>query len=135
MTQKTSTIYSDALETFDRVLSGAHCGDEQGRELEMDDGFERCMALMARARAAHHSVFVIGNGGSAAVASHIVNDLVNTGGLAAATIHDASLLTCMANDYGYDEAYARILRARASAGDLLIAISSSGNCCGCSSPW
>ena len=71
-------------------------------------------------------VFVIGNGGSAAIAAHVVNDLVNIGRLRAHTLHDAALLTCMANDYGYNEAYGRILSIQAAAGDVLVAISSSG---------
>jgi D-sedoheptulose 7-phosphate isomerase len=77
--------------------------------------------------AAQGSVYIIGNGGSAAVAAHIANDFVNAGKLRAITLHDAPVLTCMANDYGYDNAYARLLRTMARKGDILIAISSGGN--------
>ena len=77
--------------------------------------------------AAVSSVFIVGNGGSAAVAAHIANDYVNVAKLRAITLHDAAVLTCMANDYGYDIAYARLVRTMARKGDILIAISSSGN--------
>ena len=75
----------------------------------------------------HNSVYVIGNGGSASVAGHAVVDLVNVAKLRAFTLHEPALLTCMANDYGYEQAFARILAQIAKPGDILIAISSSGN--------
>jgi D-sedoheptulose 7-phosphate isomerase len=72
------------------------------------------------------SLYVIGNGGSAAVASHAVTDFVNVGRLRATTVHEPSIMTCMSNDYGYENAYARILSVMARPTDALIAISSSG---------
>jgi D-sedoheptulose 7-phosphate isomerase len=65
-------------------------------------------------------------GGSAAVASHSVTDFVNVAGLRAMTLHESSLITCMANDYGYENAFARILSTLARPKDMLIGISSSG---------
>jgi D-sedoheptulose 7-phosphate isomerase len=89
-----------------------------------DTALEDIVDALDRNRAA--SVFVIGNGGSAAVAAHIVNDFVNMGKLRALTLHDPSVLTCLANDYGYENAYARMVTTLARKGDMLIAISSSG---------
>jgi D-sedoheptulose 7-phosphate isomerase len=82
--------------------------------------------LLTQLRARKGQLYVIGNGGSAGVASHAVTDFLNVGRLRAFTIHDPSLLTCMSNDYGYEVAFANILRTLASRDDVLIAISSSG---------
>lgn len=85
------------------------------------------MRMLAQVRKSQNSVYVIGNGGSAGVASHAVIDFVNVAKLRAFTLHESALLTCMANDYGYENAFAKILAQMAKPGDVLIAISSSGN--------
>ena len=69
-------------------------------------------------------VFVIGNGGSYANASHIANDLLSKG-IAAFTL-DAAFLTATANDFGYEFIYERWLKVVAREGDVLIALSGSG---------
>jgi len=74
-----------------------------------------------------------GNGGSAADAQHLAAELVGRlvrdrralAGLALST--DSSALTCIANDYGYDEVFARQVEGLGRNGDVLIAISTSGN--------
>lgn len=97
-----------------------------GVQLEAEAGIGQLLSVLERARSNRASVYVIGNGGSAAVAGHLVNDLVKVGRVRAFTLHDSSLLTCLANDYGYDNAYAQALAQMALPGDVLIAISSSG---------
>jgi D-sedoheptulose 7-phosphate isomerase len=82
--------------------------------------------LLMRLRERKGHLYVIGNGGSAGVAGHAVTDFMNVARLRAATLHDPSLLTCMANDYGYEAAFANILKTMAGPEDVLIAISSSG---------
>lgn len=72
------------------------------------------------------NIFIIGNGGSASVASHATIDFFNVAKLPVFTLHESSLLTCMANDYGYENAFARMLAQLAKQGDILFAISSSG---------
>ena len=71
-------------------------------------------------------VFVIGNGGSSGIAGHHVNDLVNMIRVKAFTITDSNLITCMANDYGYESVYSKPLSILFEQNDLLVAISSSG---------
>ncbi len=84
------------------------------------------ISTLVKVRDDRGSVYVIGNGGSAAIASHVANDLINVVKLRATTLHDSSLLSCMANDYGYENAFSRVLGQMANPGDVLIAISSSG---------
>lgn len=73
------------------------------------------------------SLYIIGNGGSASVAAHAVTDFFNVAKIRATTLHESSLLTCMANDFGYEHALARMLGQLLNPDDVVIAISSSGN--------
>ncbi len=74
-----------------------------------------------------------GNGGSAADAQHLAAELsgrfyFDREPLNAEALHcNTSYLTAVANDYGYDEVYARLLKGTAHNGDLLVALSTSGN--------
>jgi D-sedoheptulose 7-phosphate isomerase len=81
-----------------------------------------------------HQVFLCGNGGSAANAMHIANDLLygiarghGPGLRTQALPANASVLTCLANDEGYDDIFSLQLAALAQAGDILIVLSGSGN--------
>ena len=68
----------------------------------------------------------IGNGGSAGIASHIAIDFSKNGGTALAGVQRPPALTCLGNDFGYEHVFAKQIEIHAPAGDLLIAISSSG---------
>ena len=72
-------------------------------------------------------IFLIGNGGSAGIASHVAVDLTKAWGRPAVTFHDPSLLTCYTNDYGYDKGHATMVDEFVKTMDLCIFISSSGN--------
>lgn len=108
------------------VIASAQVTDASGQRVEVEASILQILDLLADLRRQKGSLYLIGNGGSAAVASHAVTDFVKVGRLRAMTLHDSSLITCMANDYGYDNAFARILTDLAQSGDVLIAISSSG---------
>lgn len=69
---------------------------------------------------------IIGNGGSAAIASHIQNDMCKAVGAPAMVFNEPALLTALANDDGYDTAFRQMAEIWAGPGDLLMAISSSG---------
>jgi D-sedoheptulose 7-phosphate isomerase len=108
------------------VITSMQVTDASGNSLDPEGSIPKMLHLLRDLRRRNGSLYLIGNGGSAAVASHSVTDFLNVGRLRAATIHDSSLMTCMANDYGYENAFARILSVLARPGDALIAISSSG---------
>jgi D-sedoheptulose 7-phosphate isomerase len=71
-------------------------------------------------------VFFAGNGGSAADAQHLAAEYVGVGLSALALTTDTSVLTALANDFGYAEVFARQVRALAQKGDLLVLHSTSG---------
>jgi D-sedoheptulose 7-phosphate isomerase len=86
----------------------------------------------ARALRAGNKVLLMGNGGSAADAQHIAAELVGTFRLkrkalaAIALTTDSSILTAVSNDLGFDQCFARQVEALGRAGDIVIAISTSG---------
>lgn len=99
---------------------------------------EKIAEALERAHAERRQIFIIGNGGSAATASHMMNDL-NKGTLGhkgdapwgrfrvIALTDNVSLMTAWANDTDYNHIFSEPLKNLANAGDLLIAISASGN--------
>jgi len=72
-------------------------------------------------------IFFIGNGGSNAICSHMMEDYAKIAGYPTFAFSDAALITCYANDYGYENAMKEWLKIHFGNGDLLVAISSSGN--------
>lgn len=90
-------------------------------------------AMMKIAIAAGHKIMFCGNGGSAADAQHWAAEIVGRfqkerkGMPAMALTVDTSVLTAIANDYGYDRIFARQVEALGNAGDVLVAVSTSGN--------
>ena len=109
------------------VIASAQVTDSTGARLDTEESMQGLLKLLRELRSRNGSVYVVGNGGSASVASHSVTDFVKVAKLRATTLHDASLITCMANDFGYENAFAQILGTVALPGDALLAISSSGN--------
>ena len=71
-------------------------------------------------------VLLAGNGASAAIASHVAVDLTKVGGIRAVNFNEADLITCYANDYGYENWIARAIESYGDAGDLAVFVSSSG---------
>ena len=98
------------------------------------DSLERIHKGLAAARKQGNNVFVIGNGGSAATASHIANDFSfgsrakSDGSFRVISLTDnSSILTAAANDLGFEQVFLRQLQVYFKAGDKLLVISASGN--------
>jgi len=113
---------------------------EQMRRLELDfygdqrlmEGIEGAAKLMAESLEAGHKIICCGNGGSMSDAMHLAEELSgryrsNRRALAAIALSDPGFLTCAANDMGYDAVFERGVEALGQSGDVLIAISTSGN--------
>ena len=107
---------------------------EQGLRAIDPDLIELVAKILEGARREQRAVFIIGNGGSAATASHMANDLQKLASegkdhsyRAIALSDNVPLLTAWANDADYEEVFLRQLMALAREGDLLIAITGSGN--------
>jgi len=70
--------------------------------------------------------YLIGNGGSAGIASHFAVDFLNACKVPSNTLFDSNIMTCVSNDYGYEHVFSNPLEILITSKDLLIAISSSG---------
>lgn len=100
---------------------------QEGVICSLDEGMKQFTQRVLDLKAKNQSVWWMGNGGSAAICSHLAQDFLNRLQIRSTFFNDASVMTCMANDYGYENVYARLIDTLGSPGDLLIAISSSGN--------
>jgi D-sedoheptulose 7-phosphate isomerase len=95
--------------------------------------FERCAEVASKALASGNTIFWCGNGGSAAESSHLAVELIgrfknNRRPLPSLSLNsDTSAITCIANDFGYEEIFSRQLEGLAKSGDVLIVLSTSGN--------
>lgn len=87
---------------------------------------ERAVQIVTEAKRANKCLFFIGNGGSAAIASHMAADWLKNGDMRAMCFNDPALMSCLANDLGYARAFSRPLSVMSNPGDVLFAISSSG---------
>lgn len=115
------TTLSEALEALQALI-----GNEAMLQRIADAG-----KLLADAFAAGGRAFSCGNGGSMCDAMHFAEELTgrfrdNRPGYAALAISDASHLSCVGNDYGYEQVFARFIEAHGRSGDVLLAISTSG---------
>ncbi|MEO8732773.1 MAG: SIS domain-containing protein [Flavobacteriales bacterium] len=84
------------------------------------------MEMVRAAQAANKKIIMVGNGGSAGIASHQSVDYWKNGGVRAIAFNDASLLTCIGNDLGYENVFSAPITQFADTGDIVFAISSSG---------
>ncbi|MBQ7567380.1 SIS domain-containing protein [bacterium] len=104
----------------------------QNRIAEQLPQLIRAAEIMCQAWEQGHTVYTMGNGGSAAEAQHLVAELVGRferdNCLAAhAFTTDTSILTALSNDFSFDQVYERQVRALVKKGDVVIAMSTSGN--------
>src|SRR3990172_2156723 len=85
--------------------------------------------MLSTFREAHergHKVILVGNGGSSAICSHVAIDLCKNAGIRAISLNDFPSLTCLSNDYGYDQVFAKQIEYHAKPDDVLVCISTGG---------
>ena len=111
---------------FRAILEKAEFSDHEGDSLDYKNGIQKNLKMLESLRDRGGNLFLVGNGGSAGVVSHILTDFINVDKLNARTLHESSLLSCMSNDYGYENSFSEPLSTLAREKDLLIAVSSSG---------
>ncbi len=121
-----SSLAQRYLDTLAELLRLTAVTDRERRRLSLDEGFARVSGTAREAHARGNKIIFIGNGGSAAISSHLAVDYLKNGGLRATALNDAATLTALGNDFGYDKVFAKQLELHARPGDALIAISSSG---------
>jgi D-sedoheptulose 7-phosphate isomerase len=94
--------------------------------LPATEALKEAHACIRKAKQTGGIVYVVGNGGSAGLASHFSNDLMKALQVPSQTFYDSNLLTCLANDIGFQSIFSYPLSQLLKPQDLLVAISSSG---------
>ena len=82
--------------------------------------------ILLEVKKSNSKVMIFGNGGSAAIASHVSVDLTKNAGIRSVNYNEADLLTCFSNDYGYEKWIEKAIEFYGDSKDILILISSSG---------
>lgn len=101
--------------------------DRSGEEvLDLSKQLRECAAMFRGVHEIGGRVIFIGNGGSSAIASHMAVDWTKNGGIRSMALNDAPTLTCLANDFGYDNVFSKQLEYQATDRDAVVLISSSG---------
>ena len=87
---------------------------------------EQSVQLIQRSIHNKSKVYIVGNGGSASIASHVSVDFAKVARVPSSTFNNSNLITCFANDYGYENWVVEAIKAYTNFNDLIILISSSG---------
>jgi len=93
---------------------------------ENKNNLDKAIRMLKDTRKTHSTIYLIGNGGSSAIAEHMAIDLTKNAGLRAFAISGSPMLTTLANDFGYEKVFQKAIEYFAKPGDILIAISSGG---------
>ena len=87
---------------------------------------DKSVELILDCKKNNGKVYIVGNGGSSSIASHVSVDFAKVANVPSDTFNNANLITCFANDYGHDNWVKEAIRAYTKSNDILILISSSG---------
>ena len=121
------TPWKTEIDKLSSILHKLSFFGDDGTEYSPDEGFKIWQELTIDVREKKRSIYLIGNGASASMASHFAADLAKNGHLHTEVFTDISLITAISNDIGYECVFSEPLQHRAKKGDMLVAISSSGN--------
>lgn len=97
-----------------------------GTPVPLGDAFQRVLNIMEAVKSSGRTFRFVGNGGSAAIASHMAVDFSKRCEIRTQDLNSSPMLTCLGNDFGYQDVFSKQIRQNADPGDALIAISSSG---------
>jgi D-sedoheptulose 7-phosphate isomerase len=123
MKKRIQNYLLSSVENYSRVLNDPY----------IIEGIEKIVSLSVKAFKEDKKILFCGNGGSASDAQHIAAELsgrfyVDRPPLYAEALHvNSSFMTAVANDFGFDQTFARMLEACGRKGDILVGISTSGN--------
>jgi len=122
----TEQTFSGYAQELCRLLSHIEVTEDSGERMSLEEGMNRATSIILSKKSEGRKIIVIGNGGSAAIASHMQNDLCKAVAVRSLVFNEAPLLSALSNDISYMEAFEVLVNLWAENGDVLIAISSSG---------
>lgn len=98
-----------------------------GEKHGFSEAIDQAIRIITEQASSGGKVVFIGNGGSAAISSHMAIDFSKNAGIRALAFNDSSLLTCLSNDYGYEHVFEKSVEISLDSKDVLVGISSSGS--------
>lgn len=119
--------YDSYVDTVTAALRGLEVTDAGGLSVESETAMAEWCRVTAATKQNNGTIYLIGNGASATMASHMAADVSKNGEVRCLAFNDAALLTAVSNDIAYEDCFALPLRRFAGKGDVLITVSSSGN--------
>lgn len=120
------TTATDYIQSLCNLMNGTTVTNKLGDVLSLDQGAEEVVQYVLQAKRANAKVMLAGNGGSAAIVSHVQNDLFKRAGVRSLVFTEQPLLLALANDEGYEKVFEWPVQQWADPGDLVITVSSSG---------
>jgi D-sedoheptulose 7-phosphate isomerase len=121
-----NTDWLSQVATISNLLKSLEFTWQNGSMPGSDSAFEYWRDKVLALRSNLGTVYMVGNGASASMASHFAADLAKNARVHTEVFSDLSLITAISNDMGYENVFAEPLRRRGKPGDMLVAISSSG---------
>ena len=118
--------WEDHVRCMAQHLAALTCTVDRGRVVSAQQAFGLWRKWTDALRRRRGTIYLVGNGASASMASHMAADLAKNGRLHTEVFSDLSLITAISNDMSYEEVFSEPLSRRAEKGDMLVAISSSG---------
>ena len=118
-------MFSLQLLKMHKILQSCEYTSE-GEKISEKEVLQKTYKILSEVKEYQGKAYLIGNGGSAGIASHFSIDLLNIVKISSFTFFDSNQMTCIANDYGYEKVFSLPLANAIGEKDLLIAISSSG---------
>ena len=112
---------------FEKLINCIEVSDKSDEKLSYERGIENAVEMVKKVQSANKKIMMVGNGGSAGIASHQAVDYWKNGGIRATAFNDSSLLTCISNDFSYAEVFSIPIKAFADKADVVFCISSSGS--------
>ena len=121
--QQTWKVYTQAISnTLDSLI----ISDKESKCIENEAGFAQLLHLALECKKNDGEIIFIGNGASAAIASHCAADIFKNASIRTRVYSDSALITAMGNDISFDQIYATPIAMTMREKDVLVAISSSG---------
>lgn len=114
------------IEELKRALDHVEITIPNAENLEYTEGIDQLTQVFAEYKKSKKCVYFCGNGGSAGISQHMTADFLKNGGILTHSLYEQTILTCISNDLSYEYVFSKQLELMAKEGELLVAISSSG---------
>ena len=117
----------DYFAALGRMAGQTLASDVKGEAMSTSDYVDASIARIRAAGASGNKLMIVGNGGSASIASHMTVDFSKNAGIPTIAFNDAIMMSALGNDLGADQIFAKPIAMYGKPDDVVLAISSSGN--------